>query len=148
MRLLFQYGIPGDLAPLMLAAVLVMAGVAAALARRAWVGGIVSGAVVLLLFHPGLILRAPMLLLTAVLFGLAAGVFGDALRLRRPRLAAVSGLWIGAGLALLNMLALTRQPHDTTDLVLAGGLLLTVLVVGSVTVIALPPDGGASQEQR
>lgn len=148
MGLFYRYGIPGDGAPILLALVLVIAGAAAALARRAWVGGVAAGVLLMLLAHPRSILRVPMLLVVMVLLGLAAGVFGLSLRLRRPRMAAVSGLWIGAGLALLYLMDLTYRVHDAADLVFAGGLLLSILVVGSITVIALPPDGVPSQQQR
>lgn len=144
----FRYGIPGDAAPLYLAVVLALAGAGAALARRAWVGGVVSGVLVMLLYHPWMILRAPVVLVVSVLLGLAAGVFGHSIRLRRPRMAAVSGLWIGTGLALLYLFSLTQRPHDAADLVLAGGLLLSVLVVGAVTVLAVPPDSPPPPGQR
>lgn len=136
----FLYGINLIGSALFWAVLLIVAGASAALARRVWVGGLVSGILLLLAVHPWRIMHAPMLLVVFVLVGLAAGVCGWSLRLRRLRLAALGGLWCGAVLALLYLYSLSERPHGTSDLVFAGGLLVSILVVGSLTVVSLPPD--------
>lgn len=124
----------------------VAAAATAAWMRRVWVGGAVAAALVLLVLPPWRLLRAPLLLVIFVLVGLAAGVCGWALRLRRrPRTAALGGLWAGAILALVHLYILSEQPHSSSDLVFAGALLATLLVLGPLTVIALPPDDRAQQ---
>lgn len=117
-----------------------LAGTLAAWSPRIWVGGAVTAAMVAILLHPRVIIRWPTVFVALTLIGFTAGVMGWALRRRRLRLAAVGGSWTGAGLALFHLYIRSGQPHSTADLVFAGGLLVTILVLGCLTVVALPPD--------
>lgn len=117
-----------------------IAGALAAWARRPWIGGAVAALVSVLLLHPRSMIRAPLIPLSLTLVGFTAGVTGVALRQRRSRLAALGSIWTGAGLDLFYLYWLSERPHDTADLVFAGGMLVTILVSGSLTVVVLPPD--------
>jgi hypothetical protein len=71
---------------------------------------------------------------------IAGGVFGWALREGRTRIAALSGLWGLVSIELLCLFVLTQVMRSINELVFGVSLLFGTIVLGAITVFALPRD--------
>lgn len=122
---------------------LLIATAASAITRRIWAGFAVGPIVAIaytILFDTGLLY--PFLLTALVMWNLMSitgGILGWSLRQGRPRAAILAVLWSIFAIESLYLYSLITG-GEVEDVLAAAAVLIGTLILGAITVFALPPD--------